>query len=155
MTETLPTWYTAVPTVHQSILERVRSAPHMELPTLRFIGSSSASLAPAVMEGLESGFGAPVVEAYGMTEAALQMSSNPLPPARRKPGSVGNAAGPEVALFTFMISVTPRRSAAGFLPAASLAESSSRVALDVSVLALRDRTRQRSNRLARSVRMGP
>jgi hypothetical protein len=57
--------------------------------------------------------------------------------------------------FFFMISITLRRSAVVFLPVAGLAESSFRVALDVSVLALHDRTRQRSNRLARSVRMGP
>ncbi|MDF1594864.1 MAG: non-ribosomal peptide synthetase [Acidimicrobiia bacterium] len=100
MTATSPTWYTAVPTIHQSIVERVRSAPEMELPTLRFIRSSSASLPPAVMKGLESAFGAPVIEAYGMTEAAHQMSCNPLPPARRKSGSVGIAAGPEVSILT-------------------------------------------------------
>jgi acyl-CoA synthetase (AMP-forming)/AMP-acid ligase II len=41
------------------------------------------------MAGLEEAFGAPVLEAYGMTEAAHQMASNPLPPAARKPGSVG------------------------------------------------------------------
>ena len=100
MTEASPTWYTAVPTIHQSILERVKSASELRLPQLRFIRSSSASLPPAVMEGLETAFGAPVVEAYGMTEAAHQMSCNPLPPANRKPGSVGIAAGPEVAILT-------------------------------------------------------
>lgn len=100
MIETSPTWYTAVPTVHQSILERVRSTPNARLPQLRFIRSSSASLPPAVMEGLESAFAAPVVEAYGMTEAAHQMSCNPLPPGRRKAGSVGIAAGPEIAILT-------------------------------------------------------
>ncbi len=95
-----PTWYTAVPTMHQAILERapshadvVRDAP------LRFIRSSSASLPPRVLAELEDTFGAPVVEAYGMTEAAHQMTSNPLPPAARKPGSVGVAAGPEVAVM--------------------------------------------------------
>ncbi len=100
MSKTSPTWYTAVPTIHQSILERVKSNPELRLPQLRFIRSSSASLPPAVMEGLESAFGAPVVEAYGMTEAAHQMSCNPLPPAIRKPGTVGIAAGPEVAILT-------------------------------------------------------
>lgn len=98
--ETSPTWYTAVPTIHQSVLERVKSTPDVRLPQLRFIRSSSASLPPAVMEGLEGAFGAPVVEAYGMTEAAHQMSCNPLPPAQRKPGSVGIAAGPEIAILT-------------------------------------------------------
>jgi thioesterase domain-containing protein/acyl carrier protein len=66
---------------------------------LRFIRSSSASLPPQVMAELESVFNAPVIEAYGMTEAAHQMASNPLPPVQRKPGSVGLPAGPEVAIM--------------------------------------------------------
>jgi acyl-CoA synthetase (AMP-forming)/AMP-acid ligase II len=48
---------------------------------------------------LEEAFGAPVIESYGMTEAAHQMASNPLPPAVRKPGSVGVAAGPQIAIM--------------------------------------------------------
>ena len=48
------------------------------------------------MAELEATFGCPVIESYGMTEAAHQMASNPLPPGARKPGSVGVAAGPEV-----------------------------------------------------------
>jgi acyl-CoA synthetase (AMP-forming)/AMP-acid ligase II len=51
------------------------------------------------MTALEETFGAPVIESYGMTEAAHQMASNPLPPAIRKPGFVGVAAGPEVAIM--------------------------------------------------------
>jgi acyl-CoA synthetase (AMP-forming)/AMP-acid ligase II len=51
------------------------------------------------MAQLEATFGAPVIEAYGMTEASHQMTSNPLPPATRKPGSVGLPAGPEVAIM--------------------------------------------------------
>jgi acyl-CoA synthetase (AMP-forming)/AMP-acid ligase II len=51
------------------------------------------------MARLEEAFRAPVIEAYGMTEAAHQMTSNPLPPRGRKPGSVGVAAGPEVAIM--------------------------------------------------------
>ena len=66
---------------------------------LRFIRSSSAALAPAVMRKLEQTFNAPVIESYGMTEAAHQMASNPLPPAVRKPGTVGLAAGPEIAIM--------------------------------------------------------
>jgi acyl-CoA synthetase (AMP-forming)/AMP-acid ligase II/acyl carrier protein len=67
--------------------------------SLRFIRSSSAALPPLVMAGLEAAFGVPVIESYGMTEAAHQMTSNPLPPRARKPGSVGLAAGPEVAIL--------------------------------------------------------
>jgi acyl-CoA synthetase (AMP-forming)/AMP-acid ligase II len=66
---------------------------------LRFIRSSSASLPPQVMAELEEVFGVPALEAYGMTEAAHQMSSNPLPPAARKPSSVGVATGPDVAIM--------------------------------------------------------
>ncbi len=94
------TWYTAVPTMHQALLERRASFPdEFNDVELRFIRSSSSSLAPVVMESLEAAFGCPVVEAYGMTEAAHQMACNPLPPATRKPGSVGPAAGPEVAIM--------------------------------------------------------
>ena len=95
-----PTWYTAVPTMHQAILMRVRSAPdRARAMGLRLIRSSSASLPPQVMLELESVFGSPVIEAYGMTEAAHQMCANPLPPRVRKPGAVGLAAGPEVAVM--------------------------------------------------------
>jgi acyl-CoA synthetase (AMP-forming)/AMP-acid ligase II len=66
---------------------------------LRFIRSSSSSLPPQVMEAMEATFGVPVIESYGMTEAAHQMASNPLPPRPRFPGSVGVAAGPEIAIM--------------------------------------------------------
>lgn len=90
-------WYTAVPTMHQSILERARAGEWSPGDgRLRFARSSSASLAPSVIEGLESSMGVPVIEAYGMTEAAHQMACNPLPPGSRKPGSVGPSAGPEI-----------------------------------------------------------
>lgn len=96
-----PSWYTAVPTMHQAILSRSgRNAEIVKGAQLRFIRSSSSSLPPPVMADLEATFGCPVVEAYGMTEAAHQMASNPLPPAARKAGSVGRAAGPEVAVMT-------------------------------------------------------
>ena len=95
-----PTWYSAVPTMHQAILARAkRNAQIARESKLHFIRSSSASLPPQVMGELESVFGAPVIEAYAMTEAAHQMCSNPLPPAPRKAGSVGPAAGPEVAIM--------------------------------------------------------
>lgn len=92
-----PTWYTAVPTMHQAIVERASRQPEeAKQSRLRFIRSSSASLAPSVLEALEASFGCTVVEAYGMTEAAHQMTSNPLEPGRRQPGTVGQAAGPKV-----------------------------------------------------------
>ncbi len=92
-----PTWYTAVPTMHQAILSRAaRNADVIANARLRFLRSSSASLPPQVMLELAQVFNAPVVEGYGMTEAAHQMCSNPLPPRAQKPGSVGIAAGPMV-----------------------------------------------------------
>jgi len=101
MDEVKPTWYTAVPTMHQAILSR--SANNKEVIArvpLRFIRSSSSSLPPQVLAELEATFKAPVIEAYGMTEAAHQMTCNPLPPGQRKPGSVGLAAGPEIAIMS-------------------------------------------------------
>ena len=98
--EAKPTWYTAVPTMHQAILDLApRNEAIIKAGRLRLIRSSSASLPPQVMEALEATFGAPVIESYGMTEAAHQMASNPLPPGRRFPGSVGLAAGPEIAIM--------------------------------------------------------
>ncbi|RDC71371.1 AMP-dependent synthetase [Rhodovulum sp. 12E13] len=92
-----PTWYTAVPTMHQAILARApRNAEIIAEANLRFLRSSSASLPGPVMTKLAETFGAPVIEGYGMTEAAHQMASNPLPPRPQKPGSVGLPAGPDV-----------------------------------------------------------
>jgi acyl-CoA synthetase (AMP-forming)/AMP-acid ligase II len=100
MEQAHPTWYTGVPTMHQAILSRAgRSLDIVKANPLRFIRSSSASLPPQVLHELETVFGAPVVESYGMTEAAHQMTSNPLPPGTRKPGTVGIAAGPEVCVI--------------------------------------------------------
>ena len=92
-----PSWYTAVPTMHQAILARApRNAEVIGRSALRLIRSSSASLPPQVMVQLGETFRCPVIESYGMTEAAHQMASNPLPPRAQKPGSVGVAAGPAV-----------------------------------------------------------
>jgi acyl-CoA synthetase (AMP-forming)/AMP-acid ligase II len=86
--------------MHQAILARAGRNPEIVARSrLRLIRSSSASLPPQVMAELEKTFRAPVIESYGMTEAAHQMASNPLPPRPRKPGSVGVAAGPEVAVM--------------------------------------------------------
>jgi len=86
------TWYSAVPTIHQVLLARADSdgAPSSGP---RFIRSCSAALAPTILTSLEHRFGAPVLEAYGMTEAAHQVASNPLPPLLHKPGTVGPGDG--------------------------------------------------------------
>jgi acyl-CoA synthetase (AMP-forming)/AMP-acid ligase II len=100
MDASAPTWYTAVPTMHQAILTRAaHNREVIERHRLRFLRSSSASMPTKVISELEAVFQAPLIESYGMTEAAHQMCSNPLPPGQRKPGSVGIAAGPEVAIM--------------------------------------------------------
>eukprot|EP00262_Sarcandra_glabra_P001488 TRINITY_DN11600_c0_g1_i1.p1 TRINITY_DN11600_c0_g1~~TRINITY_DN11600_c0_g1_i1.p1 ORF type:complete len:528 (+),score=4.00 TRINITY_DN11600_c0_g1_i1:143-1726(+) len=94
------TWYTAVPTIHQILLDRHVTNPEPAYPKLRFIRSCSASLAPTILARLEEAFNAPVLEAYAMTEAAHLMSSNPLPEnGPHKPGSVGKAVGQEMAIL--------------------------------------------------------
>jgi len=95
------TWYSAVPTLHQLLIARVAdpSSRPAGSEKLRFIRSCSASLSPQLMQQLETAFGAPVLEAYGMSEAAHQMASNPLPPAARKPGSVGRGTGLRISIM--------------------------------------------------------
>ncbi|MCJ1361585.1 hypothetical protein MMC16_000685 [Acarospora aff. strigata] len=89
-------WYTAVPTIHQILLKN--PPPHTK-PNIRFIRSCSSPLSPKTFHELEKAYDAPVLEAYAMTEAAHQMTSNPLPPAKRQPGSVGIGQGVEVKIL--------------------------------------------------------
>jgi acyl-CoA synthetase (AMP-forming)/AMP-acid ligase II/acyl carrier protein/NRPS condensation-like uncharacterized protein len=98
LTEFRPTWYTAVPAIHRAILSA--ADPHRRAAmrsTLRVVRSASTSLPSEVLTGLEALFGVPVIETYGMTEAATQIAANPLH--RRKVGSVGKPAGPEIAIL--------------------------------------------------------
>jgi oxalate---CoA ligase len=100
LNEFRPTWYTAVPAMHQSLLTYAeQSGAGVPSQSQRFIRSSSAPLPPQVMRKLETVFKAPVIEAYGMTEASHQIASNPLPPGKPKAGSVGLAAGPAIAIL--------------------------------------------------------
>ncbi|KAG9773820.1 acetyl-CoA synthetase-like protein, partial [Aureobasidium melanogenum] len=90
-------WYTAVPTIHQILL---KNPPPNPKPRIRFIRSCSSPLSPKTFRELEEVYGAPVLEAYAMTEAAHQMTSNPLPHrGTRKPGSVGIGQGVEVKIL--------------------------------------------------------
>jgi acyl-CoA synthetase (AMP-forming)/AMP-acid ligase II len=103
------TWYSAVPTIHQLLLSRLKEGarpPGAE--QLRFVRSCSAALSPQTMDEMENKFCAPVVEAYGMTEAAHQMASNPLPPGVRQPGSVGVETGVEIAILNEKGDLLPR-----------------------------------------------
>jgi acyl-CoA synthetase (AMP-forming)/AMP-acid ligase II len=86
--------------MHQTILSRAAgNMDVIESNPLRFLRSSSSSMPTKVIAELEKVFNAPLIESYGMTEASHQMASNPLPPAKRIPGSVGIAAGPEIAIM--------------------------------------------------------
>jgi len=90
---TKSTWYTAVPTIHSILLSTPLPNP---LPKIRFIRSCSSSLSPTVFKRLEETFKAPVLEAYAMTEAAHQMTSNDF--LSRKPGTVGVGQGVEISI---------------------------------------------------------
>jgi len=112
LSEARPNWYTAVPTMHQTILARAgHNREIVAANPLRFIRSSSSHMPPQVIRELEQAFHAPLIEAYGMTEAAHQMCSNPLPPQARKPGTVGVSAGPEVAIMDEQGRILPPDSA--------------------------------------------
>jgi acyl-CoA synthetase (AMP-forming)/AMP-acid ligase II len=94
------TWYSGVPTMHQLLLARSHGkGKPAGAECLRFIRSCSTPLSVDVIHKLEAEFGVPLVEAYGMTEAAHQMSSNPLPPDERRPGSVGKPQGVEISVM--------------------------------------------------------
>jgi acyl-CoA synthetase (AMP-forming)/AMP-acid ligase II len=92
------TWYSAVPAIHQILLARSKQKRPSAAEQLRFVRSCSAALPPAAMLQMENWLNVPIVEAYGMTEAAHQMASNPLD-GMRKPGSVGQATGLEIAIL--------------------------------------------------------
>jgi len=92
------TWYSGVPTMHQLLMARTHHKP-VEARSLRFIRSCSAPLSAELIHKIENEFGVPFVEAYGMTEASHQMTSNPLPPRHRKAGSVGVGTGLRVRIM--------------------------------------------------------
>ena len=95
-----PSYYTAVPTMHQMVLARsARRAGEARSAGLRFVRSSSASLPAPVLDDLRELFGVPVIEAYGMTEATHQMCANPLPPGEAKIRSVGLPTGIDLAIL--------------------------------------------------------
>src|ERR1700686_4978947 len=92
------TWYSGVPTMHQLLIARTHHKP-VEAQSLRFLRSCSAPLSAELIDKIEGVFGVPFVEAYGMTEAAHQMTSNPLPPRHRKAGSVGVGTGLRISIM--------------------------------------------------------
>src|ERR1700688_384540 len=92
------TWYSGVPTMHQLLMARSKHKP-VEAESLRFLRSCSAPLSAELIDTIEGVLDVPLVEAYGMTEAAHQMTSNPLPPRHRKAGSVGVGAGLRISIM--------------------------------------------------------
>jgi acyl-CoA synthetase (AMP-forming)/AMP-acid ligase II/acyl carrier protein len=98
LTEFRPTWYTAVPLIHRTVLSIAeRERERARRSSLRLIRSASSTLPAKVLCRLETLFGVPVIDTFGMTEAATQITANPLD--RRKLGSVGRSAGAEIAIL--------------------------------------------------------
>jgi acyl-CoA synthetase (AMP-forming)/AMP-acid ligase II len=95
-----PTWYSAGPTHHQAIASQ--AAKHEDLIAqgrLRFIRSGAGRLPEDVISVLEKAFNVPLIERYGMTETNGTVTSNPMPPGKRKPGTVGVAEENEVRIM--------------------------------------------------------
>jgi acyl-CoA synthetase (AMP-forming)/AMP-acid ligase II len=113
LNEFRPTWFTAVPSMHQSILARAGAYSENPVQTrLRFLRSSSSALPRQLMSDLEQLFQAPVIESYGMTECGM-IACNPLPPRIRKPRSAGVATA---------IDINVQDENGNFLPAGSAGE---------------------------------
>jgi acyl-CoA synthetase (AMP-forming)/AMP-acid ligase II len=90
------TWLSAGPTLHQMVVERIERAGRTAPRGLRFLRSCSSALSPELMARVEAHFEAPLLEAYGMTEASHQIASNPLPPPAPRAATVGVSAGAEI-----------------------------------------------------------
>ena len=94
--ELRPTWYSASYTMQQAILDRIQDHRRVARNAkLRFISSGSGRIDARVVRGLEAAFDAPVIDRYSMSETGI-LACNPLPPAPRKPGSVGRAVHNEL-----------------------------------------------------------
>lgn len=88
------TWFSAGPTIHHMLLERVPTP--IPATRLRFTRSCSSALPLELLERCEQVYGVPMLEAYGMTEASHEIAANPLPPRERRPGTVGVPTGAEI-----------------------------------------------------------
>ncbi|CAG61482.1 uncharacterized protein GVI51_K06699 [Nakaseomyces glabratus] len=99
-------WFSCVPTISMIVLKTPK--PANGIPHIRFIRSCSSALAPATFHKLEEELKAPVLEAYAMTEASHQMTSNNLPPGKRKPGTVGQPQGVEVRILDDKDNILPQ-----------------------------------------------
>jgi acyl-CoA synthetase (AMP-forming)/AMP-acid ligase II len=95
------TWSSIVPTIIKYLLDRAEQEPFefgndKRLAAFRFARSASAPLAAVTLEQWEQVFKIPMIETLGLTETAGTVASNPLPPAPRKPGSVGLPYGNDI-----------------------------------------------------------
>jgi acyl-coenzyme A synthetase/AMP-(fatty) acid ligase/aryl carrier-like protein len=90
-------WITAVPSILQLLLHESLRTGWLPTRPFRFLRSASSALPPSLLERLEDRFGCPVIEAYGMTEAAHEIASNR--PDDRVPGSVGRPSGCSVTVL--------------------------------------------------------
>lgn len=93
-----PTWYACSPAMHRAVVSLAESGTNLAVESLRFVRCSGAALDPALRESIERVLGVPVIDSYANTESSL-ITANPLPPLRRKPGSAGVSAGPEIAIL--------------------------------------------------------
>ena len=93
------TWFSVIPTIIAYLLHErsiLSAREHEALKSVRFGRSASAPLPPSLHEQFESRFGIPIIETMGITEAAAQILTNPMPPATRKIGSPGLPYGNDV-----------------------------------------------------------
>jgi malonyl CoA-acyl carrier protein transacylase len=93
------TWYSAVPTMHQAILEYAEQAiAETGTPpnhSLRLIRNCSAALLPAIAERMAKAFNCEILPTYAMTES-MPICSPQIGQGLAKHGSVGPAAGPQL-----------------------------------------------------------
>ena len=96
-----PTWFQGVPTTLRELMRegRLRGAFPSENSSLRFLRSVAAPLPENLMADLEDAFQVPVIQTFGMTEAAPLITTNQLPPGQRKAGSTGTPLGCDVAVM--------------------------------------------------------
>lgn len=94
-----PTWFQGVPTtLHEIMAVAEKTGWSRAKTSLRFIRATAAALSPQLMDRIESLFQVPVVQTFGMTEAAPLITTNPLPPGTRKAGSTGPTCGPLISV---------------------------------------------------------
>ncbi len=95
-----PTWFQGVPTtLGELVLQARRRGIDPRRSSLRLLRSVAAALSPALMSEIETLFGVPVLQTFGMTEAGPLIASTALPPAERAAGSVGRSCGTELKIF--------------------------------------------------------